>query len=207
MTETKPRLQVVEDDTIADYPISATVRLDSHFFVPWNLKRWRGSEFRRHGYADPAVGFFGMELFFVAQDETPIGTLPVDDDSLAFLLRMPVERWKELKARAQSPLHGWYQVQCDNGQMRLAHKVVTEVALDAIGAKARNDAKHADDRMRKRLNTIAKHLRESINGAAMYADNEELVNQISDWVEVAYPGGSATVKRIKEALNALSTRR
>ncbi|MCH2251029.1 MAG: hypothetical protein MK042_14675 [Cognatishimia sp.] len=207
MTETTAHLQVVDTAEPEVYPISANVRLDSHFFVPWNLKRWRGSEFRRHGYADPEVGFFGTELFWLAQDETPIGTLPTDDDSLAFLLRMPVSRWNGLKAREHSPLHGWEPVVCDNGQTRLAHPVVTEVALEAIGAKARNDAKHADDRMRKRTATIAKHLRENITGAKPIADNEERVNAISDWIDAKYPGGSATVKRVTEALTDLSTRR
>ena len=56
-------------------------------------KRWRGSDFRRHGYKDPEVGFFGLELFFLFQDETPIGTLPCDDSALAFLLRIPTSRW------------------------------------------------------------------------------------------------------------------
>ncbi|MBL3563364.1 glycoside hydrolase family protein, partial [Rhodovulum sulfidophilum] len=36
-----------------DYPISSEDRLDSHFFVQWNLKRWRKSEFRQ--LAEPEV--------------------------------------------------------------------------------------------------------------------------------------------------------
>lgn len=198
-------VHLVDADDIDIYPISSSERLDSHFFVPWNLKRWRGSEFRRFGYADPEIGWFGMELFFLAQDETPIGTLPCDDDALAFLLRIPPARWRELKTRDVSPLHGWRRVHCDNGQVRLAHPVVTEVAMDALGSKRRNDAKNADERMRKRLGTIINHLK-AIPGAARIADMEERVNDISDWIEAQYPGGSATLKRVKEALNDLSSR-
>jgi hypothetical protein len=198
-------VQLVDADDIDIYPISSSERLDSHFFVPWNLKRWRGSEFRRFGYADPEIGWFGMELFFLAQDETPIGTLPCDDDALAFLLRIPPARWRELNSRDVSPLHGWQRVHCDNGQVRLAHPVVTEVAMDALGSKKRNDAKNADERMRKRLGTIINHLK-AIPGAARIADMEERVNDISDWIEAQYPGGSATLKRVKEALNDLSSR-
>ncbi|WP_406720416.1 hypothetical protein RPE78_09545 [Thioclava litoralis] len=197
---------VVEAGGLPDYPISSNDRLDSHYFVTWNLKRWRGSEFRRGAYADPEVGFFGMELFWAAQDETPIGTLPCDDESLAFLLRMAVPRWRELNSRVVSPLHGWARVQCDNGQTRLAHPVVTAIALEALGSKRRNDAKHADDRMRKRLGTIAGHLAKSIPGGARLAESEERLNAISDWIEAAYPGGSATVKRIREAIEDLSSR-
>lgn len=197
--------RVVDIDEIEVYPISSTERLDAHFFVAWNLKRWRGSDFRRHAYNDPEVGFFGVELFHIAQDETPVGTLPCDDEALAFLLRMPVGRWRELKARDVSPLHGWRMVACDNQQTRLAHPVVTEVALAALGSKKRNDTKNADDRMRKRLGTIVAHLNQLPGGGRM-AQSDEVVNQISDWIEVQYPGGSATKKRVKEALNDLSSR-
>ncbi|WP_407496822.1 hypothetical protein [Pseudooceanicola sp. MF1-13] len=203
---TEPQLRIVDPSDRPLYPISATDRLDSHYFLQWNLKRWRGSDFRRHGYADPEVGFFGRELFDLAQDETPIGTLPKEDEALAFLLRLPISRWLELRARTVSPLHGWHEVICDNDQVRLAHPVVTEVAIAAMDSRKKNDAKNADDRMRKRLQTIAMHLRQNIPGASRLAENEEYLNKISDWVEARYPGGSATQKRITEALNDLSQR-
>ncbi|TNF19157.1 MAG: hypothetical protein EP318_15490 [Rhodobacteraceae bacterium] len=199
-------LRAVPDGDLPVYPISAAERLDSHFFVPWNLKRWRGSDFRRSGYQDPEVGFYGMELFFLSQDETPIGTLPADDEALAFLLRMPVTRWNELSGRPVSPLHGWSRVVCDNGHVRLAHPVVQEVAVEALGSRKRNDARNADERMRKRLGTIVGHLTKSITGGARIAASEEQVNAISDWIEAKYPGGSATLKRVREALNDLSSR-
>lgn len=198
-------IHLVQSGDLELYPISANERLDSHFFVPWNLKRWRGSEFRRHGYADPEVGFYGMELFFLAQDETPLGTLPIEDEALAFLLRIPVERWRGLASREVSPLHGWHHVQCDNGQVRLAHPVVTEIALEALGSKKRNDAKNADERMRKRLGTIAAHLKK-VPGMARYAESDERLNAVSDWIETNYPGGSATQKRVVEAVESLSSR-
>ena len=196
----------VDIDDLPEYPIASSERLDSHFFVPWNLKRWRGSEFRRYGYADPEVGWFGMELFFLSQDETPIGTLPCDDEALAFLLHIAPTRWRELNSRDVSPLHGWSQVRCDTGQVRLAHPVVAEVAQDALRSKKRNAAKNSDERMRKRLGTIVGHLK-SLPGAGGIADMEEQVNAISDWIAEVYPGGSATLKRVKEALNELYARR
>ena len=206
MTLQPAHLRPVDSVDLPTYPISASDRLDSHFFLQWNLKRWRGSEFRRHGYADPEVGWLGRELFEISQDETPVGTLPGDDEALAFLLRMPIVRWRELKAREVNPLHGWRPVLCDNGQTRLAHPVVTEVALAALGSKKRNDSKNADDRMRKRLGTIVGHLTNSLAGGTRMAQSDEVVNQISDWIEQSYPGGSATLKRVKEAVNDLSSR-
>ncbi|PYG33109.1 hypothetical protein [Pelagimonas varians] len=187
------------------YPISASERLDSHFFLQWNLKRWRGSSFRKKAYLDPEVGFYGFELFCKAQDETPIGTLPFDDADLAFMLHLPLDRWKSLRKRDLSPLQGWSEVLCDNGEIRWAHPVVTEIAVEALKSKRRNAAKLADDRMRKRLTTIAARLR-GIPGAARYAESDDLLNQISDWIDKAFPGGSATEKRVKEALNDLSSK-
>lgn len=198
------QIRLVEDGERDVYPISADDRLDSHFFLQWNLKRWRGSEFRKK--ADPEVGWYGLQLFFIAQDGTPIGTLPCDDQQLAFDLNLPLERWMSLKARDVSPLHGWYQVPCDNGEVRWAHPVVTEIAFEAINSKRRNKAKNADDRMRKRIGTIATTLKENIPGGKHIASSEERINGISDWIEQAYPGGSATTKRIKEALDELSSR-
>ncbi|HGG04783.1 MAG TPA: hypothetical protein ENK28_04940 [Aliiroseovarius sp.] len=198
-------VHLIESDDLPEYPISSTERLDAHFFVMWNLKRWRGSEFRRLGYADPEIGWFGRELFELSQDESPVGTLPADDEALAFLLRMPVARWREMRSRAVSPLHGWYMVQCDNQQERLAHDVVTEVALEALRGKKKNAAKNADDRMRKRLGTIVGHLK-ALPGAESIAKMDERVNAISDWIEEQYPGGSATLKRVKEALSDLISR-
>lgn len=197
-------LRSVYNRELEDYPISASDRLDSHYFLQWNLKRWRGSEFRKKAYSDPEVGWYGFELFCMAQDETPIGTLPCDDEQLAFVLHIPLEKWLALKKRDLSPLHGWYEVRCDNGEVRFAHKVVTEVAVEALGSKKRNAAKYADDRMRHRINTISQNLRANIPGGARIAKNEEMLNQLSDWIETAYPGGSATAKRIKEAWEALS---
>ncbi|MGH1447418.1 MAG: hypothetical protein ACRBBO_15395 [Cognatishimia sp.] len=197
-------LKAVDDSEMDLYPISAKDRLDSHYFLQWNLKRWRGSEFRKRAYSDPEVGWYGFELFCMSQDETPIGTLPCDDNQLAFGLHLPLEKWQALTRRDLSPLHGWEKVECDNGETRYAHPVVTEIALEALGSKRRNAAKNADERMRKRLGTIAQNLKANIPGGARIAESEEMINRISDWIEEAYPGGSATVKRIQEAWEALS---
>lgn len=202
----KNTIKLVESNEPENYPISTNDRLDSHYFLQWNLKRWRGSVFRKKAYSDPEVGFYGFELFCASQDEAPIGTLPCDDGQLAFLLHLPLEKWQMLKERDFSPLHGWSKVLCDNGEIRLAHPVVTAVAVEALGSKKRNAVKNADDRMRKRLGTISHHLTANIPGGARIAANDEMINRLSDWIENAYPGGSATVKRVKDALESVSKR-
>jgi hypothetical protein len=190
---------------IPRYPVPSSVRLDSHYFVLWNIRRWRGSDTRRAGYKDPEVGFFARELFDLAHDETPVGTLPRDDAALAFLLRMSLDAWQTLRKREINPLTGWYEVECDNGETRFAHRVVTEVVLEAVDSKQRNQVKNADDRMRKRLGTIAGHVR-ALPGASGLADQEDRLTDISDWIDREYGGGSATQKRVREAIEALYRR-
>ena len=204
MTARAAHLQPIEAGELPEYPISSADRLDSHYLLQWNLKRWRASLFRRK--ADPEAGWYGMQLFFIAQDETPIGTLPCDNEQLAYELRLPLERWVALLKRDLSPLHNWGRVLCDNGDIRYAHPVVTEIALEALGSKRRNAAKNAEDRMRKRLQTIRDTLAKAIPGGARIAGDDELVNRISDWIEQAFPGGSATSKRVREAVEQLSSR-
>jgi hypothetical protein len=195
-------LRPVDDAELPEYPISASDRLDSHFFLQWNLKRWRASEFRRK--ADPEVGWYGMQLFMIAQDETPVGTLPNDHEQLAYELRLPLEVFRKLLDRSPSPLHKWGKVICDNGEIRLAHPVVTEVAVQAVGSKRKNAEKNAEDRMRKRLNTIKDALLNKIPGGSRAAQSTDSLNRISDWIAVAYPGGSCTEKRVREAWEAIS---
>lgn len=199
-------VKLVDMGDMEEYPISSRDRLDSHYFLQWNLKRWRGSEFRKRAYSDPEVGWYGFELFCMSQDETPIGTLPCDDSQLAFGLHISLEKWQSLARRELSPLHGWYKVVCDNGEVRFAHPVVTEIAIEALGSKRRNAAKNADERMRKRLATISHNLAKNVPGGSRIAKDDELINRLSDWIDEKYPGGSATVKRIQEAWEALSMR-
>ncbi|QRF66365.1 hypothetical protein [Ponticoccus alexandrii] len=198
---TARHLSSVPSEPLPDYPISAAENLDSHYFLQWNLKRWRGSAFKKT--CDPVVGWYGFNLFCIAQDGRPVGTLPDDPSQLAFDLHLSVDKFEDLCRLNPSPLHGWYRVRCDNGEIRLAHKVVTECVQEALKGKRDNAAKNADDRMRKRLRTIAGHVY-AITGSDRLAKDEERLNAVHDWIETTYPGGSATEKRVREAINALS---
>lgn len=198
-------LELVKADDLPLYPVSSEDRLDAHFFLPWHLKRWRGSDTRKKAYKDPEVGFFAMELFFKCQDETPIGTLPTDESDLAFMLHMSTDKFQSLLKRELSPLRNWYLTQCDNGEVRWAHPVVRDFVLEALSGSRANAAKNADDRMRKRLGTVIGHLKGQPSMAHL-ARSDDMVNDISDWITQHYPGGSATLRRVKEAVNDLSSR-
>lgn len=194
-------LSLVASDELEQYPISSHDRLDSHFFLQWNLKRWRASEWRKK--VDPEAGWFGFQLFCIAQDGSPIGTLPCDDQQLAFDLNLPLERWQALLKREVSPLQGWYRVMCDNGEVRLAHRVVTEVAEEALKSKKRNSAAAEQRKLNKRL----ADLREMIEriGAKQLLNNAGFVERFNDWLDEHHQGMQRRETMIRPALNEFMT--
>jgi len=196
MTNARP-LQVADVADLPTYPISASDRLDSHYFLQWNLKRWRASEFRRK--ADPEVGWFGFQLFCIAQDETPIGTLPCDDFQLAYELRLPLERWQALINRELGPLHGWHRVRCDNGEIRWAHKVVTEVAEKALESSRLNAQKTETRKINKRLADLRSKV-EAI-GAAQLLKSPAFVDRFDAWLEEHHAGVQRREPLIRAALD------
>lgn len=193
----EPVLKVVGSDGMPEYPISSQDRLDSHYFLQWNLKRWRGSEFRKK--ADPEVGWYGFQLFCIAQDGSPIGTLPCDDQQLAFDLNLPLEKWQALLKRDVSPLHGWSKVQCDNGEVRMAHDVVTEVALAALGSKRRNMAAVEARRVNKRLADLRDML-ERI-GARQLLARPNFIESFNDWLDDNHEGVQRREAMVRGALD------
>ncbi|SPJ27641.1 hypothetical protein [Falsiruegeria mediterranea] len=134
----------VDVDDLPEYPIPSTARLDSHYFLQFNVNRFDRSGFRKRAYRDPEVGFFGMELFFKSHGEAPLGTLPIEHDDLAFLLGLPLERWMGLVERSFNPLYNWHKVRCDNGEVRLAHPVVQEVMEAALRGHLEHKASNED---------------------------------------------------------------
>lgn len=188
----------VDLDALPEYPISAEDRLDSHFFVQWNLKRWRKSAFRN--LAEPEVGWFGFLLFCEAHDETPVGTLPIDDRLLARSLNLPIERWQSLCNRDVSPLHNWTRVRCDNGEIRLAHPVVTEVALEALRGSRRNRADRDDRRRAKRIKDLREMIEKRIQASQLLRD-PSFIDRFNDWLEERYPDTQRRETFIRTALD------
>ncbi len=198
MSQRAARLQPMDTAEIPDYPISANDRLDSHYFLQWNLKRWRASEFRRK--VDPEVGWYGLQLFFIAQDETPIGTLPCDDEQLAYELRIPLEKWKGLTDRKLSPLHNWSRVRCDNGEVRWGHPVVTEVAVEALKSKRKNKNNQEQRSLNKRLKDL-QHMVEVRIGAGQLLRAADFLERFNDWLEDRYPDVQRREAFIRSALD------
>lgn len=178
---TQPGLQIIDTADLPEYPISAECRLDSHYYMPFNHARYNRSDFRRKAYRDPEVGFFGMELFFKSHGETPLGTLPTDDESLAFLLGLPLDRWLSLKDRPFSPLYNWRPVRCDNGDIRLAHPVVQEVMEAALRGHQEHIASNESKAVYARRKRLVDALRDCGCGDDLCRD-DYAVAWLDDWL-------------------------
>lgn len=180
-------VRLVDAGDLAEYPISSKERLDSHYFVQFNHDRYDRSDFRRRAYRDPEVGFFGMELFFKSHGETPLGTLPSDDESLAFLLGLPLDRWLSLKGRDFSPLYNWHPVRCDNGDIRLAHPVVQEVMEAALSGHKAQKASNEGKAVYARRKRLVDAMRDCGCSDEVCRD-ELLVAWIDEWLLEHHPG-------------------
>jgi hypothetical protein len=197
MTNRASALQLIDGSGLPEYPISANARLDSHYFLQWNLKRWRNSDFRKK--AEPEVGWFGFQLFCIAQDGAPIGTLPIDDYLLAFDLNLPLEKWKALMDRTITPLHGWYKVQCDNGEIRYAHEVVTEVAKTALKSSLQNKAKVETRKQNKRLLDLQAMIERV--GAKQLLKASGFLERFDDWLVQHHDGVQRREPLIRASLD------
>ena len=197
MNQQQQQPELVEVGELPEYPISAEDRLDSHFFIAWNLKRWRKSAFRQ--LAEPEVGWFGFLLFCEAHDETPVGTLPTDERLLANALGISIDHWRRLEERNITPLHNWSKVQCDNGEIRLAHPVVTEVTLQAMKARRANQANTDARRRFKRLKDLQEMIKDRI-GAGQLLRAPQFVDRFNDWLEEKHPDVQRRETFIRQAL-------
>jgi len=193
-------LRSIDEGGLPEYPISVHDRLDSHYFIQWNLKRWRKSVFRQ--LAEPDVGWFGFLLFCESHDETPVGTLPTDERLLAKAVEVPIERWRQLCSRDITPLHNWARVQCDNGEVRLAHPVMTEVTLEALKSKRANSQRTAERKQAKQRKDLSEML-ERI-GAAHMLKNPAFLDRFLSFVDENYPGKQRREGLVREALDAFS---
>ncbi|TQS73976.1 hypothetical protein ERN12_02845 [Rhodobacteraceae bacterium] len=193
----KGGLRPVDTDDLPEYPISAEDRLDSHYFIAWNLKRWRKSRFR--ALAEPEVGWFGFQLICESHDETPVGTLPCDERLLAKTIGITVDRWRQLCEREVTPLHGWHRVRCDNGEIRYANAVVTEVMIEALKTKRKNASDTEQRRRAKRLKDLEEMITTRIQ-ASRLLQNPQFLERFNDWLEQHYPDQQRRETLVRQAL-------
>ena len=201
MGRSAKNLAVVSDAAdLFVYPIPATERLESHSFVAFKFRRWRRSEFR--GLADLEVKCIGLELFFAAQDESPVGTLPVSPRLLARAVGVSAEVWEDLCNRPVSPLYHWDQCVCDNGEVRLYHPVVLEVAQEALGRRADHLEKRETDKERHRLKNLPAQIIRA-GGTKHMADDEAYVIRLDQFLLEHYGTKQRRPNVVREAMERM----
>lgn len=195
-------LMIADATSLPDYPIPVGTRLDGHSWFQFHHSWFRSSDFRRQ--ADEVSRAVWLDLIVAAQDEDPVGTLPAEPSALAWLVRVPLERWIELSARQYGPLYGWQRCRVSDGRIRLFHPKLLQVTEAAARAKLESAARRAGDRERKRLAELpAKVL--AAGGTQRMAQDTGFIAQLDDHLQRALPEGvSRTVARVREGLEALS---
>jgi hypothetical protein len=164
---TQAILRDVTDDPLPEYPVSSSVRLDSHGFIAWEFRRYLNSEMRWN--ADHQIKGIWFDLVQLAHEQTPVGTLPMDHARLARMVVPAVDAltFKALAERPYGVLHGWRPCECDDGTVRLMHGTVTRVVLEALSRKEMNAARTDGASARKRLDRLTVALASTAPAIAM----------------------------------------
>ncbi len=196
----KPRL--LDLSGVPEYPFTKEDRLQTHFYFEMHFSRWLNSDFRL--LATPAVRGIAIDLFCAAQEQAPVGTLPTDERLLAKLAGVTLEVWRELAAQDVGPLWNWYHVSCGD-DVRFAHPVVLELVEKAMVSREMHNGARAADRERKRLKALPAQMQSAGASSRMCAE-AAVVDWVDRWLVAAYPNASRTVGRVKEALEAHSSR-
>lgn len=193
MTQPRAHLTAVPDDGPFVYPIPAGTRLESHGWFAWWHGWWRNSEFRIR--ADRDVRAIWFDLLNVAQDEDPVGTLPIQDDMLAFHARVPLEEWRRFMARPLTPLYGWQPCVTTDGARKFYHPRLLEVTLSAVRFRAADATKKAEDRERKRLDALKTQIVRAGGSERMAAD-EAYRARLDEFLTDTLPAGATRTRKV-----------
>lgn len=177
MTRAAPSLMVVNAD-LPVYPIDRDQRLDGNSFVKWNTGRWLSS--RTFKLMPWDMQGMARALFDLCQSESPVGTLPDDDEELAFMLRVDVRRMKELRALEFGPLRNWQKCLSD-GRVRLMHPVVLEQVQDALERRALAQLSKDEKAIAMRLDRLRKALLANGLSKEVVAD-DVLIGRMDAWL-------------------------
>lgn len=153
------------DEDLPIYPLRQGDTLSGDW-VEWRTRAMCNSEWMVEMSAKPEVGFFSLRLIAEAYQQDPCGTLPDSDAALAQLagLGLAVARWQRL--RAAGALRGWgpcMVLAAGDGaeRRRLAHPVVTDVAMRSWTLQRASREGATEGARRKQMSRVRAHLRET----------------------------------------------
>lgn len=192
-------LDLVDMGDLDEYPIGAEDRLESHHWIAWEHRRWLNSSMRLKALPECRAIYF--DLICVAQDQTPLGTLPTDTEELAKLVMVPLEQFQRLCAMEFGPLHNWAKTRCGD-EIRLYHPTVLKIALDALSRKADNRARNEAANRQKRLSRLRSHV---MGYHKDLAENDAAIVWIDDWL-MERCSGYRTSQWIERAIQAWADR-
>lgn len=179
-----PRPQLVAAADLPEYPISRDERLPELAFVKWIPSRWLNSS--GHLKCTYEVQGMARALFDIATAQSPIGTLPDDDEELAKLLRVDLGHWRALRALGErGPLRNWGPCMCPgkgNGEVRLYHRVVTEQLLDVLNRREARELSKESQAEVKRFQRMVDGLRKAGLSDEVCADGI-LMTKIDRWLK------------------------
>jgi hypothetical protein len=171
------------------YPLRIGETLSSNEWIEFHIHRFLTSRFTAYCLRDGEKGraIMGTALILWAEcyRQDPAGTLPDDDVELARLAGFgaDVAGWEAIRDRV---LHGWRPCHCEDateGQMRLGHPLIAEIATRSYQRKAGKAAGReaaalsvAKTRVRKQLDNI---------GAKRLAAAPDVVEAIARWLETS----------------------
>lgn len=156
-------LSMIGDDLFL-YPIDPGDRLDGQYFLKWKFHRWLSSDL--HLCATYEVQGMARTLFDLAQTQSPPGTLPDDQATIAKLLRAESNHFKDLCRRNFGPLHNWRPCRTLDGKRRLYHPVVLDQIQEAMTRRESRELVNTDKSNKVRKRRIV----EALKGHGVSAD-------------------------------------
>ena len=194
--------RVIDAESLPRYPLGREERLDGNSFVKWQIHRWIHS--RTFKLCSWEVQGMAFALFLLSQCESPVGTLPDDDEELAMMLRCTVPRLRELRAMELGPLRNWVPCLCD-AERRLMHPVVMEQVRDALERRAVAQLSKEEKAVAIRQQRLRKALEKQGLGKDALAD-DVLIQRMDEWL-MAHHRGNRTEAVYRSALFHASQQR
>lgn len=170
-------MRAISSGELEEYPLTVEDRLDSHYFMAWERRRWLNSDMRLRGTPECRALFF--DLINISYDQAPVGTLPNDHDLLAKMLLVDASHFQQLCRLEYGPLHKWTPVRCGD-EVRLSHPMVLRSLKEAIARREDHRARSEAASNKKRL----QRLRCCMTGAhAALSGNDAAVLWIDGWLQ------------------------
>ncbi len=191
---TLAHLSAVPSGQLPEYPISRDERLPELSFVKWIPSRWLNSS--GHLKCTYEVQGIARALFDISTAQSPIGTLPDDDEELAKLLRIDLGHWRALRALGdRGPLRNWRPCLCHgkgSGEVRLYHQVVTEQLMDVLNRREARELSKEAQAVTRRYQRMIEGLRKAGLSEEVLADGI-LMTRMDKWLAENCTGNRTTL--------------